>query len=132
MSTTRKLNIIAAPKLTTDAQAIFDSIYFNANYVVPEGQKSQRTDFIAQCVAAGLSKNTATTYHYNMMAVATGKGEQLKERQREAAKARRQRARGAATTFAQTEAVAAKVAESGTVKRRVRKEDAANNGTSAD
>lgn len=108
MSTTqqpRVLNIIKNHSAKEAARPLFDAIFFDPNYTLPEGVKSQRADFIKRAVnELDIKLNTATAYFTQLMAEADGTAEAK-------AQAAKERKAARAAAKAEEEAKAASEAE---------------------
>lgn len=89
---TRKLFKIETPSKKDAARKIFNSIFYpeSGKYSLPEGVKSQRADFIKQCVEheVKITPATAATYYKALMDEATG-NTAAQDKAREAARQRR-------------------------------------------
>lgn len=89
---TRKLFKIETPSKKDAARKIFNSIFYpeSGSYTLPAGVKSQRADFIKQCVEheVKITPATAATYFKALMDEANG-NTTAQEKAREAARQRR-------------------------------------------
>lgn len=89
---TRKLFKIETPSKKDAARKIFNSIFYpeSGTYTLPDGVKSQRADFIKQCVEheVRITPATAATYYKALMDEANG-NTTAQEKAREAARQRR-------------------------------------------
>lgn len=89
---TRKLFKIETPSKKDAARKIFNSIFYpeSGKYSLPEGVKSQRADFIKQCVEheVKITPATAATYYKALMDEANG-NTAAQDKAREAARQRR-------------------------------------------
>lgn len=89
---TRKLFKIETPSKKDAARKIFNSIFYpeSGKYTLPDGVKSQRADFIKQCVEheVKITPATAATYFKALMDEANG-NTTAQDKAREAARQRR-------------------------------------------